>query len=251
MVTYNDGMAQPVIGIVVDNTENCIASGKYEVQIDYSRCVAEVGGVPVLLPHEVRLVLAYMEMCDGIILSGGADPDMGNYGESTHVKARPVDEKRQAFDEALLAELKQRQMPVLGVCLGMQMMALQAGGKLNQYLPDTFPNAYVHMNHSEHEIELLNRDSVLCETQGVSGLKNVGVEELGKYNVVSHHQQVVTNAGWLRVVATGPGGVIEAIDDPVRSFYLGVQWHPERGDVGPVNRGLIERFVIACRAAKG
>ena len=244
-------MPKPVIGIVVDNTENCIASGKYEVRIDYSRCVAEVGGVPVLLPHEVWLVVAYLEMCDGIILSGGADPKTEDYGGGTHVKGRPVDDKRQAFDEALLAELKQRQTPVLGVCLGMQMMALQAGGKLNQYLPNMLPNAHVHMNHHEHEIDLLNRDSVLCDIQDASGLQNVGVENLRKYCVVSHHQQVVADAGWLRVVAMGPGGVIEAIDDPVRPFYLGVQWHPERGDVGPVNRGLIERFVVACRAAKG
>ncbi|MEE9212500.1 MAG: gamma-glutamyl-gamma-aminobutyrate hydrolase family protein [Phycisphaeraceae bacterium] len=240
-------MPEPVVGIVADNLNNTAESGRYEVGTGYSRCVAESGGVPVLLPHEPGLAQTYVRMCDGIILSGGVDPRTEAFGEPTHPKARPVDPQRQAFDLALLQAVDQHPaMPVLGVCLGMQMMALHAGGKLDQYLPETHPNADVHFNHHQHAIELCVRDSVLTETHG---LESVGFEGNETLTVVSHHQQAVAAPGRMRIVARAPDGVIEAIDDPARRFYLGVQWHPERGGDGPLNRGLLARFVDACRAA--
>ena len=224
-------MAGPLIGITVDNADNTAASGEYESAIAYSRAVAEGGGVPVLLPHEPALAEAYARQCAGLILTGGVDPDTTAFGEPLHASARPMDRRRQAFELALLDVLGDQMpdKPVLGVCLGMQLMALHAGGRLDQYLPETLARADVHAQDHRHALVLRVSDSVL------------GTVAVGP--VVSAHRQAVVDAGSLRVVAAAPDGVIEAVDDPARRFYLGVQWHPERGGGDALNRGLIRRML--------
>ena len=223
-------MVGPLIGITVDNADNTAASGTYTSATAYSRAVAAAGGVPVLLPHEPELAAAYARSCEGFILTGGVDPDTTAFGQPLHAHARPMDARRQAFELALLECLGRRMpdKPVLGVCLGMQLMALHAGGRLNQYLPDTLAQPEVHAQDRRHEVVLRVTDSVL----GVAG-----------GSIVSAHRQAVADPGALRVVAAAPDGVIEAVDDPARRFYLGVQWHPERGGEDGLSRGLIERML--------
>lgn len=237
-------MKPPVIGITVDNRDNTATSGRYESSIAYSRCVAQAGGLPVLLPHEPQWVAQFVGMCDGFVLTGGVDPRTEAFGQPTHPRARPMDEQRQAFELALLAAMEEYpNKPVLGICLGMQLMALRAGGTLHQYLPDILDNPQLHENDNRHAITLrvpvsALTDQLLTEAQAV---------------VVSWHRQAVApgpdddgGVGRMRVLATAQDGVIEAIDDPGRPFYLGVQWHPERGGQGELNQGLFDRFVAAC-----
>ena len=228
-------MAGPVIGITVDNRDNTANSGKYESSIAYSRAVANARAVPVLLPHEPELAATYATTCDGLVLTGGVDPDTAAFGEPMHARARPIDARRQAFELALLDAAAVRDLPVLGVCLGMQLMALRAGGRLHQYLPDVMDASEAHRDDRRHAIELRETDSIL------------GDEIEAGCTVVSYHQQAVADAGSMRVVGTAPDGVIEAIDDPSRRFWIGVQWHPERGGEGSINRGLFERLIAACR----
>lgn len=232
-------MTRPLVGIVVDNLENKASSGRYEVSAAYSRCVAESGGVPILLPHEPDLADQYACCCDALVLTGGVDPDTATFGQLIHPMARPMDPRRQACELALLeAAKRQPDMPVLGVCLGMQLMALHSGGRLDQYLPASLPDAHVHQDEHHHSIVMRVNCSVL------SGAKDEAAVER---TVVSSHRQAVVDSGSMRVLATAPDGVIEAIDDPARSFYLGVQWHPERSGVGPLGSGLFERLVQAGR----
>ncbi len=233
----------PTIGITVDNRENTAASNIYESTIAYSRLVAQVGGVPVLLPHEPQLAKRYAALCDGFIFTGGVDPVTEPFGEPTHPAARPIDPRRQAFELALYAAVdEQPDKPVLGICLGMQLMALHRGGKLNQYLPDTLPTADAHKDRKRHGLVLADYDSVLRQLapQG----RTAGRIDM---TVVSHHQQAVADPGTLRVIAHSPDGVIEAIDDPTRPFYIGVQWHPERGGPGPFNASLVAELVSRAR----
>ncbi|MEO0514705.1 MAG: gamma-glutamyl-gamma-aminobutyrate hydrolase family protein [Planctomycetota bacterium] len=234
-------MTKPLIGITLDNLDNTAASGRYDVGIGYSRAVADAGGVPMLLPHELGLVGEYVARCDGFILTGGVDPDTAALPADwpgrgpTHPKARVMDPARQAFELALLAEIDRAkpQAALLGVCLGMQLLTLHHGGTLNQYLPDTHPAEVVQRHRqADHAVTVTVADSVLPKP----GPNDHAV-------IHSHHQQAIQDAGELRVVATAEDGIIEAVDDTRRPFRLGVQWHPERGDDGPLSHGLIRRFV--------
>ena len=195
--------------------------------------VAASGGLPILLPHEPDLAVEYAHYCDALVLTGGVDPDTESFGQPLHPEARPIDPRRQAFELALLEAAKlQPGMPVLGVCLGMQLMALHSGGRLDQYLPASLPDAHVHQDEHHHSVVLGVNCSVLADTPDKS-----------ERTVVSSHRQAVVDAGSMRVLATAPDGVIEAIDDPDRNFYVGVQWHPERSGVGPLGFGLFEQLV--------
>ncbi len=258
-------MPRPTVGITVDNKDNAASSGDYESSITYSRAVAEAGCLPVLLPHEPEMAAEYVLRCDAIVLTGGVDPRTEPFGSATHPMARPIDPRRQQFEMAVLEACdRDRDKPVLGVCLGMQLMALHHGGRLHQFLPEVLDEPDVHQEHRRHGIVMKVSDSVLCAPlQTASGpspdadddacdASSSGTCDLGHstcdFQVVSHHRQAVADPGSLRIAAVAPDGVIEAIDDATRPFYLGVQWHPERGDAGPINRGLFDRLCSACGA---
>jgi putative glutamine amidotransferase len=232
---------RPWIGITMDNRDNAAASGRYEVGAGYAAMVERAGGVPVMLAHQLALVEAFVDRLDGLILTGGVDPDTTAFGEPVHPKTRPMDPTRQAFELALLEAVDRRrpELPTMGVCLGMQLMSLHAGGHLNQYLPDTLPT---HADHSHHVTHPLRRttDDPRWAAPGTSDGDLVH----------SHHVQAIDDAGRLRVAARAGDGVIEAVDDPDRPCYFGVQYHPERApeghDASPWNLGLFRRLVAAA-----
>ncbi len=238
-------MTRPLIGITCDNKDNTAASGRYESPIAYSRAIAGVGGLPLLLPHEPALAAEYVELCAGVLITGGADLHMQRFGQAMHPKARPVDEKRQEFELAVLDALAGRSAkPALGICMGMQLMAMHAGGRLNQHLPDTLGDAAAEAHQKDH------RHAVVLRVSDTAMGSNSKPEVSAECTVASWHHQAVEDPGTLRLVATSPDGVIEAIDDPNRPFYVGVQWHPERGGAGAFNRDLLARFVDACRRSR-
>ncbi len=241
-------MKRPLIGITVDNAENDIASGRYESNVAYSRAVVVAVGLPLLLPQEVELAAEYVDLCDGLMLTGGDDARTEAFGIPAHPLSRCVELRRQEFELALLDALAKRpRRPVLGVCLGMQMMALHAGGRLNQHLPDSLANAVEeHQNNHQHGIVVEIAASALLDLPCGVPLSDA---DLCRETVVSSHHQAVENAGHLRVIATSPDGVIEVIDDPTRQFYVGVQWHPERSE-GLFNLDLIRRFVEVCAQSR-
>lgn len=221
----------------------------YKSRRAYAEAVLRCGGLPVLLPvpslseDADGLARAYVGAFHAFVLTGGDDPATEAYGEPTHPMANRVAPERQRFEESLLRALEAESgTPVLGVCLGMQMMALHAGGRLNQHLPDDTPT------HGEHGGDNLHR--VLPEPGVTSALRLPA----SGCRVASWHHQAVRDAGRLRVMARAPDGVIEGVHDPARRFYVGVQWHPERtrgdgaaGDSG--GDGVMRALVEAARAA--
>ncbi len=214
-----------MIGITADLNET-----RYLAPTSCAAMVSEAGGAAVVLPCLSRCVEAYVQRFDGIILSGGDDPIMEHWGVPTHPKAHKVDPDRQAFELAVMEALDARlETPVLGICLGMQLMGLHRGGALDQYLPDSLPTAGQHWPKTTH---------------AVTG-------ELGEGLVHSHHRQALADAGSMQIVATAADGVIEAIRDDSRPFYLGVQWHPERTENDRLGRGLIRRLVESSSSPAG
>lgn len=234
---------RPLVGITTDLADASSGSAmspapsrpRAIAAMTYINAVAAAGGVPVLLPPIADLAHEFARRCDAFVFTGGDDPRTEAFGEPTHPRATPVHSDRQTFEEALLAELHRRPaIPVLGVCLGMQMMALHAGGALNQHMPDDVPTADDHRHDATHPI--------------VTVVEAHPVLESGP--VTSHHRQAVRAPGRLRVVAHAPDGIIEAIDDPERPFYLGVQWHPERTAFEPLGARIFTRLVQAVRAER-
>lgn len=232
----HDRSRPPVIGIAPDITEPAPGRPRVEVRLAYSEAVLRAGGTPIVLAPIVQGLEHQLAQCDGIVLTGGDDPRTEAFGVPTHPKATPVHPLRQAFDLALLKALHERsQTPVLGVCLGMQMMALAAGGELDQHLPDHLTTHALHAANSQHRVQPI--------------VENATVKIDGDVEVTSHHRQAVRHPGLLRVIALSEDGVIEAIDDPGRRFYLGVQWHPERSGPSALGDGVFSRLVRACLAS--
>jgi len=237
---------KPLIGITVDRITPGVDPeyelGRYQLGPSMGDAVARAGGVPILLTPDPELAADYVRSLDGFALSGGLDPDTTAFGEPMHPSARKMDPQRQAFETTLLDALAKRaDVPVLGVCLGMQMMALHAGGKLNQYMPETHDRPEAHQKGVSHTLKITVDDCVLRPSDVEPGEP-----------IYSSHQQAVSDPGKLRVVAVADDDTIEAVDGkPLHGdrFYLGVQWHPERGGDGPINLGLFQKLVSAARAS--
>jgi putative glutamine amidotransferase len=229
-----------LIGITSDSQSGAAGAAVYESNPSYSRAVVRAGGVPVILPQEPTLAETFARFCHGVLFTGGADPHTQAFGAPMHPQAQAVDARRQEFELALLAACaREPELPVLGICFGMQLMALFGGGRLNQHLPDTLgPGAAIHTGNRRHLVTIESPVSVL----GPGPVPEQAAAEL----VVSAHHQAVADPGRLRVVARAADGVIEAVDDPARPFYLGVQWHPERGGEEQLSLNLVARFVAAA-----
>ncbi len=206
--------------------------------IEYADAVWRAGGTPLLLPAVPDAVPDFVARCDAFVLTGGKDADTRPFGVPLHPAADPVDPRRQAFDTALLRALREERpdAPTLCICLGMQMMAMVAGGKLNQHLPDTLRTHEQHRANNTHPI---SPGHTLAERYGIrSG------------EVCSSHHQAVQDPGPLIVLARSGDGVIESIADPTRPHYLGVQWHPERTDTAVLGLQLFRAMVRACPSAR-
>lgn len=198
----------------------------------YASCVADAGGVPVLLPPIHERLAEHLTLCDGFVLTGGDDPRMEQFGEPTHERAAVMNPDRQRYETDLLHQLQSEHAatPVLGICLGMQLMSLVAGGKLDQHLPDSLPSHARHAGQDHAVVPLPGISDPLSMTAGT---------------VASHHRQAIIDPGRLIVTARAEDGVIEAVADPSRRFCIGVQWHPERTTDESLGLGLFRRLVAA------
>jgi putative glutamine amidotransferase len=197
--------------------------GGYSLPFDYARSVEAAGGLPFAIPYRMahELIPQYVDLCDGILFTGGNDIDPALYGEAWHPKAIPMEPERQNFELALLAEVERRRTPVLGVCFGSQLMNVHRGGSLTQFLPDQRPES---LEHRKGDVEGGHRHAVRIEPGTILATT------IGKDEIVANtrHKQAIDRVGkGLRVNAHAPDGVIEGIEDPSLPLYLAVQWHPE------------------------
>ncbi|TAJ12411.1 MAG: gamma-glutamyl-gamma-aminobutyrate hydrolase family protein [Planctomycetota bacterium] len=204
----------------------------------YADAVLRAGGIPLAIPpvggptDVERLV----ERVDGVLFSGGDDFDTARLGLGpTHPKATPVPTAKQDFDFELARAVLARGTPVLGICYGMQLLALAEGGRLHQHLPDDRPGAQPHSGGVEHAVAL-ERGSRLAHATSESELR-----------VVSRHHQAIASVGGAWSVSARDGeGLIEGIERADHPFALGVQWHPELSPEGDPNDRILRAFVNAA-----
>lgn len=236
-------MRKPTIGIGADVSRGAAKGDRDKAfaYMTYAEAVRKAGAIPLLIPPQPENVPDLMGGLDGVLLAGGDDCDPAVYGEERHPNCEPMDPRRQANDLALAAEARRRGIPTLGICLGIQVMSVAAGGKLMQHIPTEVDTDLEHAgppsNRSRHGVTIeggTRLASILCERQ----------LEVNS----SHHQAVRTAGDGLRVSAKAPDGIIEGLEDPSHPFYIGVQWHPEdmSGEISASS--LFTAFVEAARA---
>jgi len=236
----------PIIGITLDHEtkETYSAFPWYALRENYSGCVSKYGAAPIHLPYISEAIDSYLSAIDGLILTGGDfDIHPKFYGEEiTNAKVSPKD-FRTNFEMALCKKAIERQIPILGICAGHQLINVSLGGSLHQHIPDSIPNHVVHeqpapKNIPSHDIQLVH---------GTKLYKIVGKD---KYKVNSTHHQAINNLGKDLIVSSkAPDGVIESIEHINHPFCIGVEWHPEYLACKE-DELLVEAFVEACKNGK-
>ena len=182
-----------------------------------------------------------LDLLDGLILAGGADIDPAQYGEEAHQATSGSVPERDAFEIALARRALERDMPLLGICRGMQLMNVAAGGTLNQHVPDS----HGHEDHRRSPGSFEDADHDVRLEAGSLAARAAG-EQL--HATKSHHHQGVERLGeGLKVTGWATiDDLPEAVEVPDRRFALGVQWHPEADELSRV----IESFVREAAATR-
>jgi len=221
-------MKKPIIGISLDlqndNEEYSYAHFPwYALRAHYSDAVSNAGGLPVMLPFDESAIDETLDLIDGLIVPGGDwDIDPTFYGQKIMSDTVIINHRRTAYDMKLMERALDRDMPVLGICYGMQLMNVLAGGSLIQDLPSF---RKTDINHEQpHPKNALWHD--------INIVKNTKLWEIASHaslvKVNSTHHQAIDMVGKnIMVSATATDGIIEAIESTVHKFAVGVEWHPE------------------------
>ncbi|MQA72796.1 MAG: gamma-glutamyl-gamma-aminobutyrate hydrolase family protein [Solirubrobacterales bacterium] len=207
---------------------------------DYVEALTRAGAAPIVFPVAECFADApelALDVVDGLVLSGGRDLDAGSYGEDPDPANELGDPLRDRVELAIARAALERDLPTLGVCRGMQILNVVLGGGIEQHLADPErthrgdPGTFVG-----HGVE------------AVSGTRLAAILGPGRSEVRSHHHQGVEPlAGPLRIAARSPDGVVEAAEDPARSFCVAVLWHPEE-DLDGGGLDIYEALVAAARS---
>ena len=212
---------------------------------DYKQSILHVGGEVRILDHGMTVANA-LSGIDGLLLTGGEDVDPARYGEVADASVVGVNEVRDEFEIGLILEARRRDLPILAICRGIQVLNVAAGGTLIQDIPSQLKGALEHrLPVPQHEPYALAHEVWLDKDTLLARLMHERLSDTDSCDVNSrHHQAIKQLAPGLQSSATAPDGVIETIEAPDARFLLGVQWHPENfwrtGEFRPLFEGFLE-----------
>lgn len=235
---------KPLIGVTLDSQE----PGKYSrypwyaLRENYCTAILDKGATPLPLPHDLCSVDHYLELIDGLMVTGGGhDVDPALYGVAERHSTVKLSPKRTAFEMEITRKALEKNKPVFGICGGMQLLNVALGGSLIQHIPDEVDTSINHdQDHDRHDpchnVSLLE-DTILR--------KIIGQPEIEVNSI--HHQAVKDLGKGTRVNALAPDGLVEGIESPDYRFCMGLQWHPEF-IVGKHDCTIFTAFVESTRA---
>ena len=235
--------SRPVIGVTLDSEKPGGYSKYpwYALRTNYMDAIAAAGGLPIALPHNADLAEDFLGQISALVVTGGAfDVDPSLYGDGDRHDTVVVKQGRTAAELALVRGALARNMPVLGICGGQQLLAVALGGTLIQHIPDAIADALDHeQKNPRHE-----PGHAVNVVPGTLLHRIVGATVM---HVNTSHHQAVRTPGQAIVDATAADGVIEGIEDPRHRFCLGVQWHPEF-HIDQGDRRIFDALVAATAA---
>ncbi|MGY8976178.1 MAG: gamma-glutamyl-gamma-aminobutyrate hydrolase family protein [Alphaproteobacteria bacterium] len=235
-------MKKPLIALTLDYETSKGYSNYpwYAIRENYFTSIEESGGIGVGIPHNMKDIVSLLHKIDGLVITGGNfDIDPNIFGESSVHKTVKLKENRTNF-ELLAAEIMLKQnKPVLGICGGEQLINVLYKGSLIQHIPDEIKNPIEHeqknpRNEAGHSVTIQENTKLYS----IISKQNIMVNS-------AHHQAIKVPGKGLIVNALSNDGVIEGIEDPTKSFCIGVQWHPEFFIQGSDNK-LLKAFINAC-----
>ncbi len=239
--------SKPLIGINSDFRSARANSPAYAfLSAGYADSLQKVGAIPVTLPllEAEEDVDQLLNQLDGVVMTGGGDLDPRNDGFMLHPSIRPMDPRREAFDRLLMQKCMERQMPVFGIGVGMQLLNLTAGGNLFLHVPEDLPKALPHWDSSDP-----NHRHALEIEMGTIMERIYGEGEIRVNSM--HHMAIDEVAPGFAVTARCPDGVIEMIES-IREdwFAFGTQFHPEAESASALDLQFFEEFVCGIMGKK-
>jgi putative glutamine amidotransferase len=238
-------MKRPIIGISLDlQSDNEKYSYShfpwYALRTSYSDAVSDADGLPIMLPFDESAIDETLDLIDGLIVPGGDwDIDPAFYGQKIMSDKVVINHRRTAYDMKLMQKALERDMPVLGICYGMQLINVIAGGSLIQDLP-TMKSSDINHEQPHPKNALWHDINIVKGTKlwDISGQKTHA-----KVNS-THHQAIDMIGKNIIVSANAPDGIIEAIESTIHKFAVGVEWHPEYQSID-LDQNIFKEFVKA------
>jgi putative glutamine amidotransferase len=238
-------MARPLIGLTTALRQDYPGIMAAALRETYVRAVRDAGGLPVLIPSGPEDVLREtFARLDGLLLPGGGDLAPAEYGEQPHEKLGFTEPQRDSLELALCRWALAEDKPMLGICRGIQVMNVTAGGTLYQDIPSQYKTGIVHASDLALPRGFLAHDVAIEPSSRLAAL--LGGETL---TVNSWHHQAVKDVGRGLVVTVRAGdGIVEGLEAPDKHFAIGVQFHPEDlYEISERVRRLFGSFIAACQ----
>lgn len=233
---------KPVIGVTTNS--ECSDGFYYQKLNEWNlRAISDNGGIPFMfqITNDDEIIEKYLEMVDGIYFTGGNDINPQYYGEDPAKGLGTLDCARDEFEIKLYRKAAEKDIPILGVCRGSQIMNVAAGGKLYQDVNTQVNDVNKHNYSSFGAYEYHNAD--ICTDSKLYEILKVKELKVNSY----HHQSVKEVAKGYKIVASARDGIVEAIESEEMTFAVGIQWHPEVMYYKyPIHADIFKAFLRQC-----